>query len=54
MLFFDKKKFHGEKGSVRRCVAMMQKPLVLFAKVLGGVLAHFHVVAIKRHSSMRN
>jgi hypothetical protein len=47
-------KFPGEKGSVRRCVVVMQQPVLLVAKVQGEVFAHFHAVALKRHSSMRN
>jgi hypothetical protein len=41
-------KLPGGKGSVRRCVAVMQQP------TRGHVLAHVHAVAVKRHSSMRS
>jgi hypothetical protein len=47
-------KFHGEKGNVRRCVVVMQQPVLLSPRFRGEVFAYFHTVAVKRHSSMRN
>jgi hypothetical protein len=46
-------KFPGEKGSVRWCIVVVQQPLVLSPK-FRAKSAHFHTVAVKRHSSMRN
>jgi hypothetical protein len=40
------KQFHGEKGCVRCCS-------YFFARVRGGVLAHFQAVAVHRHTSER-
>jgi hypothetical protein len=40
------KKFSGEKGSVRRCVVVMQLTVIL-AKVRREFFAHFHAVAVK-------
>jgi hypothetical protein len=48
------KEFPGEKGSVRRCIVMMQQPVVFGAKFRGEVLAYFHAVAVKGPSSMLN
>jgi hypothetical protein len=49
---FDKE-FPGEKESVRtvRCDATARS---FVAKVRGEVFAHFHVVALKRHSTKLN
>jgi hypothetical protein len=41
-------KFAGEKGSMRRCVVMMQQEVHLSPKVQGEVFAHFRAVAVKR------
>jgi hypothetical protein len=42
------------KGSVRRCFVVMQQPGSSVSKIRGEVFAHFHAVAVKRHSSMHN
>jgi hypothetical protein len=46
-------KFPGEKGNkmVHYCGATATS---FVAKVRGKVIAHFHIVTVKRHSSMRN
>jgi hypothetical protein len=46
-------KFPGEKGSVRRCVVVMQQ-LVLLSPKFGAKSAHFQALAVKCHSSMQN
>jgi hypothetical protein len=48
------KKFPVEKGGVRRCVVMMQQPVLLSPEFGAKCFAHFHAVAVKRHSTMRN
>jgi hypothetical protein len=47
-------KFPGEKGSVRRCVIVMQQPVLLSPKFGGEVFSYFHAVAVEGQSSMRN
>jgi hypothetical protein len=38
------KKLPGEKGSVKRCIVVMQQPVLLWPKVLGEVFAHLHTM----------
>jgi hypothetical protein len=46
--------FPGEKGSVRRCI-VMQQAVFLYLQILEPSLhSHFHAVAVKGHSGMRN
>jgi hypothetical protein len=47
-------KLSGEKGSVRRCVVVMQQPVLLSPKVRGKFFEPLHAVAAKRHISKRN
>jgi hypothetical protein len=42
------------KRSARRCIVMMQQPVLLWPKFPSEVFAHFHAVAVKRYSSVRN
>jgi hypothetical protein len=51
-MFFGKK-LPGDEGSVRRCVVVMQQPVLLSPKFGGEVIVHFHTFAVKRHTSMR-
>jgi hypothetical protein len=46
-------RFPGEKGS-ETVRLVMQQPLLFVVKVRSEVFSHFHAVAVKRHSSMRN
>jgi hypothetical protein len=46
-------KFPGEKGTVRQCCNDATASYFV-AKVRGEAVAHFHAVAMKRHSSLRN
>jgi hypothetical protein len=46
-------KFACEKGSVRRCIVMIQQPVLLSPK-FGAVFTHFHAIAIKLYSSIWN
>jgi hypothetical protein len=52
-LFLVKEKSPGEKGDVRRCVVMMQQPVLLSSK-FGMKFSHFHAVVVKHNSSMWN
>jgi hypothetical protein len=47
-----RQKFPGEKGSVRRCIVVMQQPVVLSPKF--GVKSSHIFTQSPRHSSMRN
>jgi hypothetical protein len=53
MLFLVKNSLVKER-SVRRCVVVMQQPVLLSPKFEDEVFAHFHAITIKYHSSMRN
>jgi hypothetical protein len=48
------RKYPGEKGSVRRCVVVMQQSVPLLPKFRAKYFAYFHAVALKHHSSMWN
>jgi hypothetical protein len=46
-------KFLGEKGSMGQCAVVIQRPVLLLSK-FGANSLHFHAVAAKRRSNMRN
>jgi hypothetical protein len=46
-------KFPNEKGSVKRYF-VVTKESFFSVKVLEKIFAHFHVVIVQRHNSMRN
>jgi hypothetical protein len=52
MLFLVKKKRKEESAS--RSAVVLQQPGPSVVKVRGEVFAHFHAVAVKCHSNMRN
>jgi hypothetical protein len=53
-IVFSKKKIPDEKGSVRRCIVIMQQLFFFVTKVLSEIFAHFEALAIKHHSRMWN